>query len=557
MIKSLFKSRNRRATTRRSMQVEGLESRALLTINAPIFVGDATNFYLQFTGTDNADVFLLGDTPFGDVVFQAWEDWDGTAGFDEWELEQDGTVSAGEIALAGLLQYPGRTFGGVIVNGGAGNDVIDGNAPNATPYNAPFGGVTINTAFGSITSPADYNIIADGGAGNDQIRTGNGRDVLNGGGGNDSLIGGGRPDSFNGGDGNDLVVADRFDSPNSILGGAGSDTLNDDPAPSGTPGGVGLNVNNRDFEEVILDNGARDRVDNRNFNDTSTTDSKTNTVSVRVRTFGGDDLIISGPDTLAGGVILQENLDGGAGGSDTISYEGYTTGVTVNLNNPQSVVGANDVITNFENVTGGSGNDTLIGNGFNNVLNGGAGNDTIQAGAGDDTVNAGAGEDSVLGGGGNDVINAGADNDTVSGGAGDDQILGEAGNDELAGNAGNDSINGGDGADLLEGGADNDVLNGGTDGSSDEVYGQGGNDTIVIPWSYILPFLTNRTATPPGAYYGGPGLDNFLIVTPTATDPTPADFQNAFDNFVLWLGFNSLTDWGSPDTVNRSTTAPF
>jgi Ca2+-binding RTX toxin-like protein len=543
MIKRLFKSRNRKATTRRSMQVEGLESRALLTIGAPTFVLDAGTLYLEMTGTPNSDVFLLGDTPLGDVVFQAWEDWDQSNTFEDYELEQDGTVSAGEIALARMMNG-NVPFGGVRVLSGDANDVIDGNVPVAFPYVSPNASITVPSGFGSVTSTADYNIVANGGADNDQIRGSAGRDSLEGGAGNDLLIGGNRPDTMLGGAGDDILVADRFDT--LLRGGTGFDTLQDDAL--GTTATAGITLDNRDIEEVFLDNGAPDRIDNRLFDDSSTAvdvtvppDGLKDLVRVRVRTFGGNDVIISGAETIANAtpppasVALVETLEGGLG-TDTISYEGYSTPVEVNLA-LQTVVGANDTISGFENATGGSASDILIGSGLANVLIGGDGADTIDGRAGND---------SVVGGNGDDVLSGGADNDTVDGGNGADLM--DGGN-------GADSMLGGSGSDTMTGGAGNDYMLGGTDPSGtffDEVYGQGGNDTIVIPWSYVQPFLAAPTGAIPGAYFGGPGANVFLVGN-TPVGVTPADFQNSFDNFVLWLQFNNNIDWGSPNTVERRT----
>jgi Ca2+-binding RTX toxin-like protein len=56
----------------------------------------------------------------------------------------------------------------------------------------------------------------------------------------------------------------------------------------------------------------------------------------------------------------------------------------------------NDTLANIENVLGGSGNDTLIGNGVDNRLEGGSGDDTITGGGGNDTIVAGAGTDTAV-----------------------------------------------------------------------------------------------------------------------------------------------------------------
>ena len=68
-------------------------------------------------------------------------------------------------------------------------------------------------------------------------------------------------------------------------------------------------------------------------------------------------------------------------------------------------------ITNIENVTGGAGNDSLVGNSAVNTINGGAGADWIVGGPGNDTLNGGAGADVLVwsNGDGTDIDEGGAD----------------------------------------------------------------------------------------------------------------------------------------------------
>jgi len=61
-------------------------------------------------------------------------------------------------------------------------------------------------------------------------------------------------------------------------------------------------------------------------------------------------------------------------------------------------------LRSIENVTAGSGNDTLIGSNSANRLDGGAGNDTIRGGGDADTIIGGAGNDTLTGGGGRDTF---------------------------------------------------------------------------------------------------------------------------------------------------------
>ena len=43
------------------------------------------------------------------------------------------------------------------------------------------------------------------------------------------------------------------------------------------------------------------------------------------------------------------------------------------------------MLINVQSATGGSGDDTIIGNSFNNILDGGIGADSLTGGAGNDT----------------------------------------------------------------------------------------------------------------------------------------------------------------------------
>jgi serralysin len=113
--------------------------------------------------------------------------------------------------------------------------------------------------------------------------------------------------------------------------------------------------------------------------------------------------------------IYETVWDGG--GVDTYDLSNYTTNLSINLNPGaaslfSSVQLANlgnghyasgnvynaylynsDVRSYIDNATGGSGNDTILGNAIANVLNGGSGNDTITGGGGNDTIAGGSGAD--------------------------------------------------------------------------------------------------------------------------------------------------------------------
>ena len=191
---------------------------------------------------------------------------------------------------------------------------------------------------------------------------------------------------------------------------------------------------------------------------------------------GDDKLTGDGDKNILEGGFGADTLVGG-GGVDTLSYAGDTTGVTVSLN-PSAAGGDAEGDTfdagDFDNLTGGKGNDILTGDEFTNVIMGGGGDDTIFAGvnsvAAQDTLNGGAGSDTV------DFHNA--DSVTVTLGAGGvaadakdgsdaklgsvanfENVIGTSGDDKITGNELSNVINGNNGSgddalDVLDGGGD-------------------------------------------------------------------------------------------------------
>ena len=124
------------------------------------------------------------------------------------------------------------------------------------------------------------------------------------------------------------------------------------------------------------------------------------------------------------------------------------------------------MLINVQSATGGSGDDTIIGNSFNNILNGGIGADSLTGGAGNDTYvvdsigdvvteAAGQGVDTVIAST-HYRLAENVENLTLTGSA-DLQAYGNSDANTLTGNAGNDLLNGEGGADTMLGGAGNDV----------------------------------------------------------------------------------------------------
>jgi Ca2+-binding RTX toxin-like protein len=223
---------------------------------------------------------------------------------------------------------------------------------------------------------------------------------------------------------------------------------------------------------------------------------------------------------LANGATITATINGGAG-TNTLDYSAWTTSVSVNLATGAATGLVSSVLGhNFQNVIGGSGNDTLVGDDLDNVFTGNGGSDTMNGGLGNDTFvftsSSTSETDVITGGGGMDTLDfttrtAGVtldlgkvgntqsvggglvvvlqaadmenvygslvgDND-LTGNALDNLLVGGAGNDELNGSSGNDVLLGGAGDDLLVGSSGNDVLIGGF--GQDVLSGGFGNDLIV------------------------------------------------------------------------------
>jgi Ca2+-binding RTX toxin-like protein len=114
----------------------------------------------------------------------------------------------------------------------------------------------------------------------------------------------------------------------------------------------------------------------------------------------GDDLLDGGPgpDRLIGDFAGATAPMGGSG--DVADYSDRTAPVIVSLDGraADGEIGEGDnVAVDVEDIYGGAGGDSLIGNELTNLLDGDAG---------DDVITAGAGSDALLGGTGADQLNA-------------------------------------------------------------------------------------------------------------------------------------------------------
>jgi serralysin len=378
-----------------------------------------------------------------------------------------------------------------------------------------------NVTGGSLNDTLTGNTLANrlvGNAGLDALVGGAGNDTLDGGLGNDNLQGGADNDTY-------LLDADLVLGTDTLteLAGGGIDTLDFSQTTGKT---IAVNLGLITAQTVTASNltltlNAADTIENAiggTLNDTLTGNALANRLDGTagidtLQGLAGDDTLIGGlgNDSFAfntGSALGIDTLDESAGGLDTLDFTTSTAlGVTVNLGiattqvvnaNLSLILGADNT---FENATGGSLADALIGNALANTLTGNGGNDTLNGGAGNDTQVGGLGDDTYVfaansalgtdtlnesaggidtldfsgttatavtvnlgnaasqvvnanlslvlglatafenatGGGGNDVLTGNTLANVLTGNAGNDTLIGLAGNDTLAGGLGDDS----------------------------------------------------------------------------------------------------------------------
>ena len=273
-----------------------------------------------------------------------------------------------------------------------------------------------------------------------------------------------------GGSGNDTLIGDA--GANRLEGGAGDDLLRPKLGGGINDGGTGGETNGDtvSYEDLSAANGVTVNLD---------TDTVSGAVTQTVpnvenaRGGAGNDTLIGDDQTnrlegLAGDDLLRPKLggdiaDGGSGGEtdgDTVSYQDLDGAVTVNLETDNVSGAVTQSIPNIENVTGGSGNDTLIGDDKDNNLNGDDGDDLLRPKLGGGVNQGGSGgetngdtvtyEDVATG----LILTVNLDTDTVSGPV----TVIVSGIKNAIGGSGNDTLIGDNQANRLDGRAGDDVL---------------------------------------------------------------------------------------------------
>ncbi|MDB9470878.1 Calx-beta domain-containing protein, partial [Dolichospermum circinale] len=267
--------------------------------------------------------------------------------------------------------------GNVIENaiGGAGNDLITGNALN----NLLQGGSGNDRLSGQ-----DGNDILMGGLGTDNLNGGNGNDTLWGGGNSGSNFGVSLIDNLNGGQGQDTFWFKRDYSSSS------SPSLGLSSIEDFVKGEDKIALSKASFNAISVDSG-----------DLSATDFAQVTDDA-LATFSNARIVYS----QSTGYVFYNSNGSAAGGESRFAK--VDPGITLDSND-FTVIGTqsssvdyvlSDLYENFNltgtgniNGTGNTGNNVITGNSGNNILDGGSGSDTLIGGSGNDTLIGGLGND--------------------------------------------------------------------------------------------------------------------------------------------------------------------
>jgi Ca2+-binding RTX toxin-like protein len=193
----------------------------------------------------------------------------------------------------------------------------------------------------------------------------------------------------------------------------------------------------------------------------------------------GDDWLLGsqGDDILIGGAGRDEVWYTGAGTYFPGAVDTISSGVVVNLiTGTVTGGGGNDTLVGIEDVVGSDFDDLLIGNDANNYLGGANGNNVYDAGLGDDIIDDGGpsnGTAAYWSAPGSVTINLATN--SATGAAGNDILLNV---ENATGGSFADSITGNGGANVLDGADGDDTLRG--DFGDDTLIGGLGSDTAVF-----------------------------------------------------------------------------
>ncbi len=468
-----------------------------------VSLGPGTNDTLTVRGTEGSDHFYFGQGTTPNTYLFNFNGGTNT-----------GDDSLVDVSISGAEH--------VTVNGGGGDDIIDGSGVFGT--NLPY--PTALSLFGGLG-----NDTLVGGAGDDTLSGDAGNDFLSGGKGantyacgstndgtdvitvtatavdtvdysqrfnpvlalldasassgeageNDSI-----PDTVSkvyGGSGNDILSAAGSFLPHALLGGPGNDTLIGGNGLDSLDGGNGSNE--VDGDDIFI--GSKSTV---------TYSARTRPIIVTVNAAGmggvdandgdqaatrhaqnatlasGGATITAATDTVTG--LLNMNagsvghrliINGSAAAHDNGSYRiaSVTSATTVVLNAADTAANAawandNTARWTFAEDAGPEKDEVRC----QNVLGSNTAGNTLTGDSQDNSLTGGGAADALSGGPGDDRLLGLVGDDSLYGGSGDDTLIGGPGNDALHGGDGNDVLEGDDGTDFFDCDGNNDAMTPGT-----------------------------------------------------------------------------------------------
>ena len=386
-------------------------------------------------GTDTLDLSgLTTDTAAIDLGTGTWTKTTADYG------SSGGPITGVENAVGGGGNdvITGST-GANLLRGGGGKDTIDGGGGidtadysdksqkvTVTLNGGTFADVFINGTANSNKEDRIRNIEnVVGGSAGDKLKGDSGANLFRGGGGKDTIDGSAGLDTADYSDKTQKVevTLNKSTAVAVKVNGASEDTIRNVENIYG--GSAGDKLTGDSLANLFRGGGGKDTIDGSAGLDTAdysdkaqkveVTLNKSAAVTVKVNGAAEDSIknienIVGGKgnDKLTGDSLANlfrggagfDTIDGGGGG-DTADYSDKTKNIVVTLAlgaNATVVVGGTgeDVIRNIENIIGGSGHDSLTGDGANNALTGGAGDDTLTGGAGKDTLRGGDGDDVMI-----------------------------------------------------------------------------------------------------------------------------------------------------------------
>lgn len=224
-----------------------------------------------------------------------------------------------------------------------------------------------------------------------------------------------------------------------------------------------------------------------------------------------------GDDVIHIGAPSTHNAAHGAYGDDWIGLYGYSNTITGGAGQ-DTIVGGQG----FASIDGGTGHDWITASGFRNTILGGAGNDLIYGGDGLLHLDGGDGDDSLVGYGNNNTIIGGDGHDSIWAGQGNSSVDGGAGNNVIYLDGWNNHVTAGHGNNTIQD----------LDGQATITVGHGNNVIALLGWNNLLTL--------------GNGNNHVMVAWGGNTTVTTGNGNNVIE----LSGWNNLlTTGGGHDTI--------